>query len=228
MSKALLTQVLTSIQRVIALKLWELEAIKIDLARPFRLTSGNYSPLYVNCRELISSPTFVELFCAAARTACDALEIRFDVVAGGETAGIPFAAFLARTFGCPMIYVRKEPKTHGIATRIEGRAIEGARVLLVEDLITDAGSKLSFIGAVRDAGGEVRDVLVVFDRRQGGQEALAKVQVNLRALTDLDVALVVGEESKAIPTEDASKVRDYLRAPKAWHETRGLSFIEPR
>ena len=150
--------------RLVALYLWHLGAVKVNVEKPFRLTSSNYSPIYINCRQLISSVSFMDLFAAASRQLLGQRGAEFDVIAGGETAGIPFAAFLARSFCRPMVYVRKAAKEHGTASRVEGSLESGGRVLLVEDLITDAGSKLSFIQGIQDAGGDVKDVLVVFDR----------------------------------------------------------------
>lgn len=86
----------------------------------------------------------------------------FDAVAGGETAGIPFAAWMAERMGLPMLYVRKKPKGFGRDAQIEGDMVEGARILLVEDLTTDGGSKIRFAEAVRAAGGEVAHTSVVF------------------------------------------------------------------
>src|SRR5437588_9844672 len=102
-----------SMQRLVALHLWEVGAVKINLKKPFKLVSGNYSPIYVNCRQVISSVIFGDLFSAAVRLLCTARDIRYDILAGGETAGIPLAAFLSRSFGVPMVYVRKEAKEHG-------------------------------------------------------------------------------------------------------------------
>ena len=226
MSNSIDTKILKSAQDIAALQLWHIGGIKVDLGKPFRLTSGNYSPLYVNCRLLISSPSFVDIFCAVARMLFDAANVRFDAVAGGETAGIPFAAFLAREFGQPLIYVRKEAKRHGTGSRIEGLIATGNRTLLVEDLITDAGSKLSFIQGIRASGALVEDVLVVFDRLQGGGEALAKAGVRLHSVTDLDAVLRVGQNARLLSDDALEAIHVYLREPARWHKERGLEFKE--
>ncbi len=117
-------------------------------------------------------------------------------MAGGETAGIPFAVALAGDLAKPVLYVRKKPKDYGIATRLEGELpFPGARVLLVEDLITDGGSKLTFIEALRDAGAVVEDALVLFDREQGGTEVLATQGVRLHSVTDRKTAFAVGHSA---------------------------------
>jgi orotate phosphoribosyltransferase len=224
MSK-LTNEILDNVRRAVALQLWELSAVKVNARKPFKLASGNYSPIYINCRQLISSPAFVDLFTAATRIVCEASRVTFDVVAGGETAGIPFAAFVGRAFGKPMIYVRKEVKSHGIASRIEGVLPPDVRVLLVEDLITDAGSKRGFIEAIRQTGAIIKDVIVVFDRLQGGQKALRKTGVTLHALSDMDMALAVGKEAGALSSEARIIVNSYLKNPRKWHKTAGLPFI---
>ena len=220
-----ITQKMTEhMSRLVALQLWKLGAVKVSEAEPFRLASGNFSPVYINCRQLISAPAFVDLFAASARILCDQRGIRFDVIAGGETAGIPFAAFLARSFGSSMIYVRKEAKSHGIASRIEGVLTPKTRVLLVEDLITDAGSKLSFVEAIREAGATIEEVLVIFDRLQGGQEALAHEGIRLHAITDMNMVLQEAESAEILSSEGMKSVQDYLQSPREWHARMGLAF----
>lgn len=155
----------------------ETGAIKINLDNPFELTSGNRSPVYFDCRKLISYPETIkditESFCSKI--------VRFDydvdVVAGGATGGIPYASFVAYELGKPMVYVRKSPKGKGLFSQIEGNFERGSNVVLIEDLITNAGSKINFINGIERAGGNVKDCLVVFDRQQGGEEALSNLMV---------------------------------------------------
>jgi orotate phosphoribosyltransferase len=218
-------EILNSIRRAAALQLWQLGAVKVSLVQPFKLTSGNCSPIYLNCRQLISSVAFADLFAAAARIIVESENLKFDFLAGGETAGIPFAAFLARTFSKPMVYVRKATKEHGLSSLVEGVLSAGARVLLVEDLITDAGSKLHFVKGIKEAGGTVDDVLVLFDRQQGGREALKDKSILLHAVTDMEIALEVASEIGAISAEVLTSVRDYLASPKAWHTERHLPYF---
>ncbi|MEM9293792.1 MAG: orotate phosphoribosyltransferase [Acidobacteriota bacterium] len=219
-----LDPVLEPLRSSLALMLWEAEAIKVRLEEPFQLASGNYSPIYVNCRQVISDPAFMGLAAAVARVLCVRRALRFDAVAGGETAGIPYAAYIAQALDRSMLYVRKKPKGHGIATQVEGSLRSGSRVLLVEDLITDGGSKDSFIAALRAAGATVTDALVLFDRVQGGGAALASQQVRLHALTDRESALAAAVASERLEAAAAEAVSEYFRNPEAWHERRGLSY----
>lgn len=211
-------------RELISLQLWELGAVKTNLVQPFRLVSGNFSPIYVNCRELISSPSFVDIFVAFTRQAIERLNIEAGVVAGGETAGIPFASFVAHAMGRPMIYVRKQPKEHGIANLIEGLLPSRSSVLLIEDLITDARSKLAFVRAIEAAGSEVKTVLVVIDRLQGGQQALESEGIRLISATDIDVTLHVGRQAGLLSDDDFGVIKEYQCSPENWHKERGLSF----
>lgn len=223
MSDDLVRETWLSVQRAVAMQLWQLGAVKVNVKRPFRLVSGSYSPVYVNCRQLISSPIFLDTFILAARILYEQRQIVFDVVAGGETAGIPFASFVAQRFGQPLVYVRKAVKTHGIAARVEGVLSKGVRVLLIEDLITNAASKLGFIEAIRDSGGTVADVLVVFDRLQGGREALESEGIRLHAIADMNLALSVAESAGLLSRQDLYEVKEYLRDPEKWSKRSGVT-----
>ena len=216
--------ILSRLREAIALHLWELGAVKVRPDEPFRLASGNHSPIYVNCRRVISDPGFMQLFCVAARRLCERRRVAVDVVAGGETAGIPFAAYLAQSLARPMVYVRKRAKGYGIASRVEGRISHGDRVLLVEDLITDGGSKLGFFDAIEEVGGEVRDVLVLFDRQQGGDRVLGSRGVRLHAVADRSTTLAVGEAAGVLSAAASRVVENYFQDPEAWHRSRGLEF----
>jgi len=218
------TLIRESLREAATLLLWKSGAIRINLEKPFQLVSGNFSPIYVNCRQVISDPVLMGLFTAAARLIVSREAIPVDMLAGGVTAGVPFAAYLAQALNLPLVYVRKAVKGYGIANQVEGGTPQGKRVLLVEDLITDAGSKINFIEALRDADAMVQDVLVLYDRLQGGAAALKNLGIRLHALTDMDSALVSGEQAGLFPSEAFRSVREYLSDPKKWHEERGLEF----
>jgi len=218
------TDTLALAKRLLANELLRLGAVSISMHAPFRLVSGNYSPIYINCRRLISDHAFLDFFTAAARVSLESMSVTFDCVAGGETAGIPFATVLARALSSQLLYVRKDAKSHGVATRIEGRLQPGSHVLLVEDLITDAGSKLSFIEALQSAGAKLAAVLVVFDRQQGGKKQLALHGVPLLALCEMESVVARAVESNWLSAIEERDLRLYLAAPRDWHAHRGLTY----
>ncbi len=135
----------------------EVEAVHFNADKPFIFTSGWASPVYIDCRKLISFPrlrqTMIDF--GASIIMRDIGFEKLDTVAGGETAGIPFAAWMADRLMLPMQYVRKKPKGFGRDAQIEGYLVEGQRTLLVEDLTTDGRSKVKFCNALRKAGAEV-------------------------------------------------------------------------
>ena len=152
------------IARLTAGMLIEIGAIDFNAAEPFTHASGKQAPTYVDCRKLISFPriraTLMDFMAVSIMR--EAGFEAFDNVAGGETAGIPFGAMVAERLALPMTYVRKKPKGYGRNARIEGAMTEGQRVLLVEDLTTDGGSKLSFVDAIRETGATCGHTAVIF------------------------------------------------------------------
>ena len=150
--------------RLTARMLLEIGAVHFNAEEPFTLASGLPSPTYIDCRKLISHPrirsTLMDFL--AVTVMRDAGFEAFDNIAGGETAGIPFAAMVAERMALPMTYVRKKPKGYGRNARIEGDMTPGQRVLLVEDLTTDGGSKLSFVDAIRETGATCAHTAVIF------------------------------------------------------------------
>src|SRR3954453_13368653 len=142
----------------------EVKAVHFSQDKPFIFTSGLASPVYIDGRKLISYPRIRNQLIdfAAATVVRDVGFEQFDTVAGGETAGIPYAAWIADRLALPMQYVRKKPKGFGRGAQIEGDVVEGARTLLVEDLTTDGKSKINFVQVLRDGGALVTDTFVVF------------------------------------------------------------------
>src|SRR5690348_9510822 len=125
-------------------------AVRFMQDKPFIFTSGWASPVYNDSRWLISFPrerTQLMEFMAETIKRDIGLD-KIDTVAGGETAGIPFAAWVADRLNKPMQYIRKKPKGFGRGAQIEGKLDEGQRVLLVEDLATDGKSKVNFVNAI--------------------------------------------------------------------------------
>ena len=206
--------------RLTARALLETRSVHFRPDDPFTLASGLLSPTYVDCRRLIGFPAERAALMDAMAAMVPAGEI--DVVAGGETAGIPFAAWVAERMGLPMAYVRKRAKGYGRGARIEGPMEEGSRVLLVEDLTTDGGSKISFVDAIREAGAVCGHTAVVFS--YGLSEAAERLAAHGVALHALCTWADVIAEARAMVAFDSAaldEVEAYLADPRAWRATRG-------
>lgn len=207
--------------------LLEVEAVHLNSDEPFILASGLPSPTYIDCRKLISFPrirsTLMD-FLAVTVMRNAGLEA-FDNVAGGETAGIPFGALVAERMGLPMTYVRKKPKGYGRNARIEGVMTEGQRVLLVEDLTTDGGSKLSFVDAIRETGATCAHTAVIFSYGifPDTEEKLGAHGVTLHSLCTWWDVLAAAKESGAFSTSTLTEVEAFLNAPRDWQEARKSS-----
>ena len=200
----------SEICKIVSETLWDVKAVKVSPDEPFELASGKISPIYIDCRIPISHPLSRDIITTCSHFLYERECLDVDCIAGGETAGIPYAAWLADKLKKPYVYVRKEPKKYGVKTQIVGDIKEGSLLLLYEDLITDGGSKINFITGIRKAGCYIKDCLVIFDRQQGGRERLAEYDVRLHSMTNLDITLEIGFQKGYISKEDFDLVRDYL------------------
>jgi orotate phosphoribosyltransferase len=192
---------------------------------PYKFTSGWASPVYIDCRRLISFlPERRHVIAKAIDLLDDAVGLdAIDAVAGGETAGIPYAAWLAEAVSRPMLYVRKKPKGFGRDAQIEGHLTEGSRVLLVEDLATDGASKVNFVDALRTAGAEVEDAFVVFFYGifPGALAALEEAGIRLHFLATWWDVVREAEAGRHFPPESIAEVRKFLADPVAWSAAHG-------
>jgi orotate phosphoribosyltransferase len=202
----------------------DIKAVHFNAREPFTLASGLPSPTYIDCRKLISYPrvrsTVMDFMtCTVLRNA--GFEA-FDNIAGGETAGIPFAALIAERMGLPMTYVRKKPKGYGKDAQIEGQMNEGERVLLVEDLTTDGGSKLKFVDAIRKTGAECAHTAVIFYYGIFPEtlSTLSDHGITLHHLCTWRDVFQVAKEGNYFDTETLTEVEAFLNAPRKWQDER--------
>ena len=212
------------IARLTARMLLEIKAVHFNADEPFVLASGKPSPTYIDCRKLISFPRI-------RSTLMDFLTVTvmrnagfeaFDNVAGGETAGIPFGAWVAERMALPMTYVRKKPKGYGRNARIEGDMSEGQRVLLVEDLTTDGGSKISFVDAIRETGATCAHTAVIFYYGIFPQteKTLGDHGVTLHHLCTWWDVLAEARAQGAFDSKTLREVEIFLKSPEEWQNVR--------
>jgi orotate phosphoribosyltransferase len=205
--------------------LLEIGALNIRPEDPYTLTSGWKSPVYIDCRKIIYFPRARARICelAVEKLHRHIGYEQIDVVAGGETAGIPFAAWIADRLMTPMVYVRKQPKGFGRNALIEGDVPEGRRTLLVEDLTTDGRSKIKFAQSLRDAGALVSHAFVVFYYGvfPGSLEKLQHMGITLHHLCTWWDVLEACRDNAHFPDQDLNEVRRFLDDPVAWSRARG-------
>ena len=209
------------IARTTAKFLLEINAIHFNSVSPFILTSGLKSPVYIDCRKLISYPKARSILInflsdiVVNKIGLDKVES----LVGGETAGIPFASFLASKLELPMHYVRKKPKGFGVNNYIEGNNIKGKRVILVEDLTTDGGSKIKFCNSIRKAGATVEETIVLFYYNifDDVPDKLKKSGINLNYLACWwDILNYCKEDKSIIDNETITQIEQFLISPEEW------------
>ena len=215
----------TKAGKTIAKVLLDTKAVNFRPENPYKLTAGWHSPVYIDCRWLISFP-----WARKAITLLASEEIEenvginnLDCIAGGETAGIPYASWISDTLDKPMIYVRKKPKGFGRMAQIEGQLEEDSRVILIEDLATDGGSKISFINAIREAGAICNETFVVFFYGvfQGSDKLLKDAGINLTYLCSWADVISVAEEKEYFDKNKVQEVKNFLENPIEWSKVNG-------
>ena len=221
---------MSEVSKTVAEMLLRTESIQVYKDKPFVFVSGRISPVYIDCRKLLSFWVEREYIVTqlAKKAETDIGLDNIDVVAGGETAGIPYASFVSHIIKKPMIYIRKQPKGYGGTKQIEGILEAGKRVLLVEDLITDGLSKLRFNIGIRGAGAKMTHCLCVFDyasdrlNQHEGRDNLAKNDIVLHVLANWDDVLDTGLAKNHFNEAQNKQIIDFLKDPENWGRTMGF------
>ena len=195
-----------------------IQSIKFSFENPFVLTSGLKSPVYVDCRKIISYIKERNIILNLAKKYFEENKITFDILAGGETAGIPYASMLSEQLQKTMVYVRKKPKGFGKNLQIEGDFEKGQKSILIEDLATDGGSKVTFINAMRNAGLLVEDVFVIFyyDIFDFKKSPLFDLNVNMHHLCSWNDIINIIEKKNLFSYQNIDNLKNFLSKPDEW------------
>lgn len=214
-----------TIARQTARMLLEVEAVRFSAEKPFIFTSGWASPVYTDCRRLISFPRVRQTLVDFGITTLyrDVGYEQFDAVAGGETAGIPFAAWVSDRMMLPMQYVRKKPKGFGRNAQIEGDLSPGQRILLVEDLTSDGRSKVNFVNALRTAGAECSHCFVFFYYGifPEAKDVLKNAGLDLHYLATWWDVLAEVKATNRFDTKTIEQIEAFLHDPHGWSAAHG-------
>ena len=184
--------------------------VNINFKNKFTLTSGKKSPVYVDCRKLVSFPKEREIIINEMSKQIKSKYKNQIVVAGGETAGIPYSSYISQKLKLPMVYIRKKPKGFGKGKIIEGEFKKKSKSILIEDMATDGGSKIHFINSMRKAELSVRDIFVVFfyDIYPSAKANMKKMGVNLNYLASWKDILEISPNY--ISMKDHANLKKYL------------------
>ncbi|MFT9847936.1 orotate phosphoribosyltransferase [Aneurinibacillus sp. REN35] len=203
--------------RQVAEKLLEIDAVALRPDEPFTWTSGIKSPIYCDNRMTMSYPEVRRLIYRSFAALIQEQYGETQVIAGTATAGIPHAAWVAEELNLPMAYVRSKPKGHGKGNQIEGRLDKGAKVIVIEDLISTGGSSIEAARAVQEAGGEVLAVLAIFSYQfPAAEEAFAEAGFPFATLSNYTTLLEVAQAKGTIRAEQIEALKAWRKQPQAY------------
>lgn len=202
----------------IAQTLLQIKAIKLSPANPFTWASGWRSPIYCDNRKTLSYPQARHEIAVAFAEIIRTKYPQAEVVAGVATGAIACGVLAAEELGKPFIYVRSAPKDHGMANQVEGHFEPGAKVVVVEDLISTGGSSLKAVEALRAAGCEVLGMVAIFTYGFPAAEAnFEKAGVSLDTLSNYNTLIELAQEEGYIKPEEMETLREWRQAPDVWH-----------
>lgn len=189
-------------------------AVFLRPQEPFTWASGIKSPVYCDNRLILTAPAVRDVVEQAIAETVKKEYPDCQVLMGTSTAGIAHAAIAGHLMGIPMGYVRSGNKDHGRQNRIEGKLEKGQKVVVIEDLISTAGSVIEVVEALRDAGAEVLGVVSIFTYgMQKGLDRLAAAKVRNVSLTNFDVVAQVAAEKGYIPQSDIQRLMAFRNNP---------------
>lgn len=202
------------IAKKVAAELLGIKAVFLSPANPFTWASGIKSPIYCDNRLILTSPKARKVVEEAIATTVKEKFPEAEVLMGTSTAGIAHAAIAAWILDMPMGYVRGGNKDHGRGNRIEGKLEKGQKVVVIEDLISTAGSCIEVVEALREAGADVLGVVSIFTYgMKKGLDRLAAADVTNYSLSNFDTLCEVAVEENYITPEEEVKLKKFMANP---------------
>ena len=213
---------MNSYSEKVAKILLDIKAVSFNAKKPFRYSSGLLSPVYTDCRLLMSHPK--------ERTLIRNLYIqailpkgKFNLIAGTATAGIPHAAWIADKLKLPMIYVRTKAKDHGKGNQIEGKINKKQKVAVIEDLISTGESSAETVRAIRKKGGLSEYIFSIITYGMNKSKENFKANgIKLIYLTDFATVVRVAEQIGYIKTKDKDIILQWAKDPASWGKKMGF------
>lgn len=208
-------------KKIIAEHLLNIKAVFLQPNDPFTWSSGIKSPIYCDNRLTLSYPNVRKTIAKGLHELIETNFPEVELIAGTATAGIPHAAWVSDLIDLPMCYVRSKAKGHGKGNQIEGKALSGQKVVVVEDLISTGGSAITAVEALREAGCEVLGVVSIFTYElQKGKEMLSEAGIINHSLSDYSSLIEVAEEKGYIAKHEIEKLTKWRLNPsdESWME----------
>lgn len=207
----------------VAKTLLEIGAVSLSPDQPFTWSSGLKTPIYCDNRLIMSQTQARDLIEDSLVDLIQSYHPDVEVIAGTATAGIPHAAFIADRLNLPMIYVRSSKKGHGKQNAIEGKLLEGQKVVMIEDLISTGGSVIQAADKVSQAGGQILGVVAIFTYGlASGRKAFNQVDYPLHTLTDYPALVDYAVANHDFKSQEAT-LKAWYQDPEAWSEKAKLA-----
>lgn len=206
-------------EQLVAQSLLQIKAIKLNPANPFTWASGWKSPIYCDNRKTLSYPEVRKLIYESFAERITELYPEAEIIAGVATGAIAHGVLAAEKMGKPFIYVRSAPKSHGLTNQVEGEYHAGAKVVVIEDLVSTGGSSLNAVEALRDAGCEVLGMLAIFTYGfPTAAENFAKAGVRLDTLSDYPTMIALAAEQGYVHPDELDALREWRESPSTWRQ----------
>ncbi len=206
-----------SVEKIIAKELLNVKAVKLNVEKPFTWASGWKSPIYCDNRKLLSYPAVRKLVYTSLANVIKENFKDVDVIAGVATGAIAYGALVAELLEKPFVYVRPKPKDHGTGAQIEGELPSGAKVVVIEDLISTGGSSLSAVDALLKDGAVVLGMVAIFTYNFiKSVRAFEYANVELHTLSHYEALLEQAVEDKYIKEEDLEVLKSWRINPETW------------
>ena len=206
-----------NVEQSIAKDLLEIEAVFLNPSDPFTWASGIKSPIYCDNRITMSYPKVRKEIAKGLASKIKEAFPEVQVIAGTATAGIPHAAWAAEILDLPMVYIRSKAKDHGKGNQIEGRIVEGQKMVVIEDLISTGGSVLEAAEAAKREGADILGVAAIFTYElPKGKANFEKAEIPLMTLTNYSVLIEAALEDRYIDEQELTLLKEWKKDPENW------------
>ncbi|OTN94991.1 orotate phosphoribosyltransferase [Enterococcus faecium] len=206
-----------NVEQSIAKDLLEIEAVFLNPSDPFTWASGIKSPIYCDNRITMSYPNVRKEIAKGLASKIKEAFPEVQVIAGTATAGIPHAAWVAEILDLPMVYIRSKAKDHGKGNQIEGRIVEGQKMVVIEDLISTGGSVLEAAEAAKREGADILGVAAIFTYElPKGKANFEKAEIPLMTLTNYSVLIEAALEDRYIDEQELTLLKEWKKDPENW------------